>query len=130
MSIKPTTTGIHHLTLRCSNYDRTKDFYLNQLGFDLVMEKPNLFIFFAGQTAIAVRGPEAQTPAEDQFNPFRVGMDHVALGCKDPDELSRVAEKLQAYGIENTGIKTDPTLGKQYVAFKDPDRIAWEFYMI
>ena len=23
----------------------------------------------------------------------------------------------------------DPTLGKKYVAFKDPDRIAWEFYM-
>ena len=21
------------------------------------------------------------------------------------------------------------TLGKRYVAFKDPDRIAWEFYM-
>jgi len=23
----------------------------------------------------------------------------------------------------------DSTLGKRYVAFKDPDRIAWEFYM-
>jgi glyoxylase I family protein len=23
----------------------------------------------------------------------------------------------------------DETLGKNYVAFKDPDRIAWEFYM-
>jgi hypothetical protein len=25
--------------------------------------------------------------------------------------------------------KLDPTLSKRYVAFKDPGRIAWEFYM-
>ena len=29
-----------------------------------------------------------------------------------------------------TGVKLDETLGKRYVAFKDPDRIAWEFYMV
>jgi glyoxylase I family protein len=32
-------------------------------------------------------------------------------------------------GVENTGIKLDPALQKKYVAFKDPDRIQWEFYM-
>ena len=31
--------------------------------------------------------------------------------------------------MENTGVKLDETLGKRYVAFKDPDRIAWELYM-
>ena len=36
---------------------------------------------------------------------------------------------MSAAGIENTGAKRDETLGKDYVAFKDPDRIAWEFYM-
>ena len=30
--------------------------------------------------------------------------------------------------IENTGVKLDEALGKRYVAFKDPDRISWEFY--
>jgi uncharacterized glyoxalase superfamily protein PhnB len=44
-------------------------------------------------------------------------------------ELKRVADALSAAGIENTGAKRDETLGKDYVAFKDPDRIAWEFYM-
>ena len=28
-----------------------------------------------------------------------------------------------------TGIRLDPTLQQRYVAFKDPDRIAWELYM-
>jgi hypothetical protein len=31
--------------------------------------------------------------------------------------------------IENTGVNWMHALNKLYVAFKDPDRIAWEFYM-
>ncbi len=129
MGIQIKTPGIHHLTLRSSNYERAKSFYTEQLGFEIALEKPNLFIFFAGSTAIAVRGPEAQTPEKDQFDPFRVGMDHVALACESEDELQRVAAALEREQIENTGVKTDETLGKKYVAFKDPDRISWEFYM-
>jgi glyoxylase I family protein len=84
----------------------------------------------AGGTAIGVRGPEGETPAGDRFNPFRVGLDHIALGCEDEAELNRVADALQAAGVENTGVKLDETLGKKYVAFKDPDRISWEYYML
>jgi hypothetical protein len=40
-----------------------------------------------------------------------------------------VARALAEAGVENTGVKVDETLSKRYVAFKDPDRIAWEFYM-
>jgi glyoxylase I family protein len=65
----------------------------------------------------------------DRFNPCRVGLDHVALGCHDEGGLKRVADALGAAGVENTGVKLDETLGKRYVAFKDPDRIAWEFYI-
>jgi hypothetical protein len=39
------------------------------------------------------------------------------------------AKKLADAGIENTGVKLDPALNKLYVAFKDPDRISWEYYM-
>lgn len=130
MSIKPKTPGVHHVCLRTSDFARAKEFYTNKLGFDAVIEKPNFLIFFAGGTAIALRGPEANTPAGDAFNPFRVGLDHIALGCEDRSELDRVAKALKEHGIENTGIKLDDTLGKDYIAFKDPDRIAWEFYMV
>ena len=130
MSLKIKTPGIHHLTLRSADYARSKSFYTQKLGFEIVLEKPNLFIFFAGSTAIAVRGPESQTPPNDLFNPFRVGMDHVALACESEEELEYVALQLSSLEIENTGIRTDETLGKKYVAFKDPDRISWEFYMV
>lgn len=75
------------------------------------------------------RGWDAATPAGDAFSPFRVGLDHLALGCAEEAELERVAAGLSAAGVANTGVKLDLTLNKKYVAFKDPDGIAWELFM-
>lgn len=124
------TPGVHHVTLRSSDYERSKNFYTVDLGFDIILEKDNLFIFFAGGTAIAVRGPEGQSPSNDQFNPYRVGLDHLALGCTQESDLYDLEKKLNTLQVENTGVKTDETLGKKYIAFKDPDRISWEYYMV
>lgn len=123
------TPGVHHLALRVTDLQRARRFYADTLGFPVVLEGPNIFLVLAGQTAVAVRGPEASTPAGDSFDPFRVGLDHVAIGCREPGELTRVAAALEKAGVENTGLKLDPALSREYVAFKDPDRIAWELYM-
>ena len=63
------------------------------------------------------------------FSPFEIGLDHMAMTCESEEELHRVAAALTDEGVENTGVKLDETLNKLYVAFKDPDRIQWEFYM-
>jgi len=123
------TPGIHHIALRSSDLPRSKRFYTETLGFPVLLESDRLFIFRAGSTAVGVQGPEPATPRGDVFNPFRVGLDHLALACTTEAELERVATALSEAGVENTGVKMDPTLHKKYVAFKDPDRIAWELYM-
>ena len=123
------TSGVHHVALRSTDLARSRVFYIERLGFPVLLEAPGLLIFGAGPSAIAVRAPDELSPAADAFNPHRVGLDHIALGCSDEAELRRVAGSLDAAGIENTGVKRDPTLGKNYVAFKDPDGIAWELYM-
>jgi catechol 2,3-dioxygenase-like lactoylglutathione lyase family enzyme len=130
MGISMKTPGLHHLALRVTDYGRAKRFYLETLGFPLLLEVENLFIFAAGATAIGVRGPDVTIPPGDRFSPFRVGLDHLALGCEQDGELQRVARALAEAGITNTGIKLDPTLNKRYVAFKDPDGISWEFYSV
>lgn len=129
MSIGLQSPGVHHIALRSRDIDRARTFYTETLGFPVALDLPNLFIFLAGSTAIAVRGPEADTPKDDRFSPFRVGLDHVALGCAKDEELERVAAALARADVPNTGVKLDEVLGKRYVAFKDPDGIAWEFYM-
>jgi glyoxylase I family protein len=128
MSINVQTPGVHHVSLRVSDLARAKRFYTETLGFPVVLDTPDVFVFAAGGTVFGLRGPASGSPSGDRFNPLRVGLDHLALGCTDEAELARVADALEAAGVENTGVKLDETLGRRYVAFKDPDRIAWEFY--
>jgi catechol 2,3-dioxygenase-like lactoylglutathione lyase family enzyme len=129
MPVDIKTSGVHHVALRVTDLPRAKRFYTETLGFPVIAEMPDLVLFLAGGTAFGLRAPSAETPAGDRFSPHRVGVDHIALACSEEEEIERVAQALTAAGVENTGAKTDETLGKRYVAFKDPDRIAWELYM-
>jgi catechol 2,3-dioxygenase-like lactoylglutathione lyase family enzyme len=123
------TTGVHHVALRSTDIARSRVFYAERLGFPVVLDTPEMFIFLAGSTAIAIRAPADQTPTNDSFDPFRVGLDHIALACNDKEELRRVAQALTSVGVEHTGVKMDPTLQKEYLAFRDPDGMKWELYM-
>ena len=129
MSIELRTTGVHHISLRVTNLERSKRFYTDTLGFPAVAELPDLFLFAAGTVVFGLRAPDDRTAANDAFDPSRVGLDHVALVCEDEAELERVAARLDEEGVWNTGAKLDEALGKRYVAFKDPDGIKWEYYM-
>ena len=130
MAISPKTPGIHHIALRCKDMDSTKNFYQNTLGLPLALDTKELIGFIAGSVFIGFK--KASPPhAEDKvFTPFNIGLDHIAIACESEDELNRVAKGLAEAGVENTGVKLDETLQKLYVAFKDPDRIQWEFYMV
>lgn len=123
------TRGVHHILLRSANLGLSRHFYLETLGFPPVLAEEDIFLFRAGGTVVGVRGPEERTPEADVFDPFRVGLDHMALACDEEEELVRVADALTQAGVENTGIKLDETLNQKYVAFKDPDGIKWELYM-
>ncbi len=103
MSISLQTSGVHHVTLRSTDLQRSRRFYVETLGFPVALEAPNLIVTLAGATAVVLRGPDAQTPTGDVFNPFRVGLDHVALACTDETELERVGSALSKAGVENTG---------------------------
>lgn len=130
MAIQPKTPGIHHIALRCLDFARTKAFYQDLLGFPMVLETLELMGCLIGSVFVGFKQAAPVHPADTTFTPFNIGLDHIAIACEDAAELHRVAAALQAGGVENTGVKTDAALQKDYVAFKDPDRIAWEFYMV
>jgi len=129
MAINPSAPGIHHIGLRSMDFERTKNFYQNILGFPLVIDTSDLLIFSGAGTYIAFKKADPRDKKFSSFSPFEVGLDHIAMTCETEEELHRFAKGLADTGVENTGVKIDPALNKLYVAFKDPDRIAWEFYM-
>ena len=68
-----------------------------------------------------------QQPAPiERFSEFRVGLDHVAFGCADRDELEKWSRRLDELEIDHDGIK-DAHYGSG-ISFRDPDGIALEFF--
>jgi len=66
------------------------------------------------------------TGVKDRFDEHRTGLDHVAFGCSDRNELQQWATRLEELGIQHGGIK-DAAYGSG-VSFRDPDGIALEFF--
>jgi catechol 2,3-dioxygenase-like lactoylglutathione lyase family enzyme len=75
---------------------------------------------------VLIAGTE-QTRAEDRFDPFRIGLDHLALAVSAA-ELPGLKRRLDAAGVRNNGIEHDNQSGADSITFYDPDEIAWEFY--
>lgn len=126
------TTGIHHATLRSSDLARARIFYVERLGFTLLKDGPDHFTFAAGESPIRVLGPSERAGADESQYPGRrsAGVDRIALACASATELRRAAEALMAAGIEHSAVLVDAELGKEYVAFDDPDGIGWELYVV
>ncbi len=125
----PLKSYIHHICLRSIDFDKTKNFYQNILGFPLAIDTAGLIIFVAGSVFLAFKQADPRNKEYSTFSPFEVGLDHIAITCETEEELQRLTKKLSDAGVENTGVKPDEVLNKLYVAFKDPDKIQWEFYM-
>jgi glyoxylase I family protein len=107
-----------------------KRFYVDTLGCPFVRETEGaVFVTVAGML-IALIGADAHTPGDDHFDPFRVGLDHLALAVSDPSQLAEMQRDLDAAGVRNNGVEEDPATHRRYISFYDPDDIAWELYAV
>jgi len=120
-------TSIGHIALRVTDLPPAKRFYTEQLAWVLARETDRAcFVSIGGIILVLIAGTE-QTRAEDRFDPFRVGLDHLALAVSAGD-LPGLKQRLDAAGVRNNGIEHDNQSGADSITFYDPDQIAWEFY--
>jgi glyoxylase I family protein len=126
--MKIQTGGMHHITIRVTDMDRSKRFYSEVLGFDVQTPAEDLAFFQVGPTLIVLRLPLEGTPEGDRFSEYRIGVDHLAFSVDDRNELEKLVNVLGEAGVETAGIEVDPVLNKEYVCFRDPDNVQWEFY--
>jgi glyoxylase I family protein len=78
-----------------------------------------------GGTLLGLHGfPDLATT--ERFDERRPGLDHIAFGCADRDELQAWAARLDELGIEH-GDVMDAGYGSG-LSFRDPDNIALELF--
>lgn len=120
-------TGIGHIALRVTDLPRAKRFYTEALGFTLVGESERACFVTIGEALFALLAGTDQTAPNDRFDPFRVGLDHLALAVP-ATALPDLQHRLDAAGVRNNGIERDERSGAESITFYDPEGIAWEFY--
>src|SRR3979409_1251543 len=122
------TGGLHHLSIRTTDLARAKRFYTETMGFPQVLETDGVVLLNAHGTLFGLWGPAPETSPEDRFDPFRVGLGPPALSVANADVLNELKQQLDAAGVRNNGVEDDTLTGARYIAFYDPDGIAWALY--
>ena len=128
--MKLNANGLSHLGLRVTNIARAKRFYVDTLGCQLVREIDGAVLVNVYGTLIGLYGSDSSSSSDDHFDPFRVGLDHLALAVEDTSLLEDLKRDLDAAGVRNHGVEEDLETHDKYISFFDPDGIAWELYWI
>ncbi len=126
--MKLNANGLSHLGLRVTNLARTKRFSVETLGCQLVRETDGGILVNVSGMLVALYETDADSANYDRFNPFRVGLDHLALTVENPSTLEDLKRDLDAVEVRNNGVEEDPETHDTYISFYDPDGIAWELY--
>ena len=119
----------HHIAVICSDYEKSKEFYIDKLGFELYREfyRPEqndyLRMLRQGDTVIELF-VRADAPQRVN-NPEALGLRHLAFHVED---IEPAVAWLTEMGIETEPIRVDPYNGGRFTFFKDPDGLPLEFH--
>ncbi|PFH81975.1 VOC family protein [Bacillus sp. AFS088145] len=122
--------NIHHVAIICSNYELSKNFYINLLGCKVIKEtyreerdsyKLDLSIGKNGQIELF----SFPNPPKRLTNPEAVGLRHLAFTVTDIEESIQYL-KQNAVFVEP--IRIDELTNKKFTFFQDPDGLPLELY--
>ncbi|OUL32049.1 VOC family protein [Nostoc sp. 106C] len=122
--------NIHHIAIICSDYERSKKFYVEVLGFPIIQEtfrdrrnSYKLDLQVGENTQIELFS--FPNPPQRPSNPEACGLRHLAFAV---DNIEQTVIELQSQGIEVEDIRIDEITGKKFTFFKDPDGLPLEIY--
>ena len=122
--------AFHHVALICSDYARSKAFYTEVLGLEVIAEtyreardswKLDLALPGGGQIELFTFPGAPPRPSR----PEAQGLRHLAFAVED---VAAARRSLEAQGIEVEDIRTDELTGKRFTFFADPDGLPLELY--
>lgn len=120
--------GTHHIAIICSDYPRSKRFYTEVLGLDVLAENYReardsykLDLELPDGTQIELFSFPG-SPPRPSF-PEAQGLRHLAFVV---DDMDQAVNKLVGHGIAVEPIRIDEYTGKRYTFFQDPDGLPLE----
>lgn len=124
------TSGIHHVAIICSDYERSKQFYINILGLAMIQEtfrasRNSYKLDLRVGSCDRIELFSFPNPPKRASNPEACGLRHLAF---EVDDLDASVTHLKSKGVEVEPIRVDELTGKRFTFFKDPDDLPLEIY--
>jgi glyoxylase I family protein len=123
-------TGIHHVALICRDHARSRAFYVDLLGLEVIAEtwraargswKLDLAVPGGGQIELF----SFPDPPARPSRPEACGLRHLAFAT---DDLEAEIARLEAAGLAVEPVRTDTLTGRRFTFFADPDGLPLELY--
>jgi glyoxylase I family protein len=123
-------SGLHHIAIICSDYKRSKRFYTEVLGFEVIREvyrkdrdSWKLDLSLHGVYLIELFSFPAPPPRVSR--PEATGLRHIAFGV---DSIEEAVNELKQKGVTTEPVRTDEYTGRKFTFFSDPDGLPIELY--
>ncbi|MBG7619053.1 VOC family protein [Herbaspirillum sp. AP02] len=124
--------GIHHVAIICSDYARSKAFYVELLGLRVVAEHYReardswkLDLGLPDGTQIELFSFPA--PPARPSRPEACGLRHLSFAVAD---VQQCKQQLEDQGVAVEDIRVDEYTGRRFTFFADPDGLPLELYEV
>lgn len=120
----------HHIAVICSNYERSKAFYSETLGFPIIAEtyraeRQSYKLDIAVGEGFAIELFSFPNPPARPHQPEACGLRHFAFAV---ESVETEARRLEELGVAVEPIRVDALTGRKYTFFADPDGLPLELY--
>ena len=129
-AVAPLLRALHHVAIICSDFERSRRFYVEVLGLEVVAEhyreerrSYKLDLSVGGRYQIELFSFPDPPPRASR--PEAVGLRHLAFEVED---VHRAAAALAGRGVTVEPVRVDEYTGKRFTFFADPDGLPLELY--
>lgn len=123
---------VHHIAIICSDYEQSKQFYTQVLGFEILAETYRE-VCQSYKLDLAINGSYTielfsfPNPPRRLSQPEACGLRHLAF---EVDDIVSTRDFLISNSIESDAIRVDEFTGKNFFFIADPDGLPIEFYEV
>lgn len=122
--------SIHHIAIICSDYQKSKDFYVRILGLKPIREvyrkeRDSFKLDLEVNDHYQIELFSFPNPPQRPSYPEAAGLRHVAFEVEDLDEAIR---HLTGHQVEVEPIRIDEFTNKRFTFLSDPDGLPVELY--
>lgn len=122
--------NVHHIAIICSDYAKSKTFYTEVLGLQIIREvyrkeRDSYKLDLSLNGTYLIELFSFPSPPQRPSYPEATGLRHLAFTV---DDLEQAVRELNDRGVQVEPVRIDTITGKKCTFFQDPDGLPLELY--